>query len=78
VANSILVFAKTADGRIQLSQAELRHSFSPWFDVQGNGRTERAPAAGAVGNRVFVAIRGPGGRVLVNQAEFGNTFGSWF
>jgi hypothetical protein len=40
------------------NQAQLGHAFSGWFEVQGNGLTDEAPAAATVGKTVFVFIKG--------------------
>ena len=52
VGQSVFIFAKGLDQRIYLNQAELGHGFSGWFEVQGGGRTDVAPAAGAIGKHV--------------------------
>jgi hypothetical protein len=46
--------------------------------VQGNGRTNLSPAAGAVGSHVFLSILGSNGRLQTNQADLGQPFGAWF
>jgi hypothetical protein len=46
--------------------------------VEGGARTDAAPAAGAVGSHVFVAIKGLDGKIYVNQADRARPFGRWF
>jgi hypothetical protein len=48
-----------------------------WKEVEGNGRTNAAPGAGAVGSHVFVAVKGLDGRVVVNQADGGARWQSY-
>lgn len=84
---TLFVFAKGLDGRIYVNQTELRpdtvapeafaKSFSGWFEVQGDGRTDAAPAATSVENTVFVFVKGIDGRIYGNQAEFGQPFVGW-
>lgn len=88
IRSSLFIFVKGLDQRIYLNQApvtpatsvprEFARAFSGWFEVQGQGQTDVAPAAATVQDTVFVFIRHLDGRILVNQADFGHAFGSWF
>lgn len=79
VANVVFNFAKDIDGRICVNQAEFGHAFTGWFEAQGDGRTDAAPAAAAVGNHLFVAVKALGGNeIFLNQADLGHSFGQWF
>jgi len=77
VGDNVYVFAKSLDGRIFYNRAQLGQGFLGWAEVDGGGRTDAAPAAGAVGTHVFVAIKGLDGSVYVNQADLGQPFGQW-
>ncbi len=78
VGNNVYVFAKSLDGRIFYNRAQLGQSFLGWTEVDGNGRTAAAPAAGGVFTHVFVAIKGLDGRVYVNQADLGGSFNTFW
>jgi hypothetical protein len=80
VGDNVYFFAKSLDGRIYYTRAKLGQGGGDWVEVEGNGNTDLAPAAGAVGNHVFVAIKGKGsdGHIYVNQADLGQPFGQWF
>jgi hypothetical protein len=88
VENTLFVFCKGLDGRIYVNQAELTASnadpekfaqaFSGWFEVQGDGRTDAAPAAVRLRQSVFVFIKGLDGRIFLNQAEYRHAFSGWF
>src|SRR5205085_1046438 len=49
-----------------------------WREMEGGGRTDAAPAAGAVGTHLFVAVKGLDGNIYLNQADVGQSFGQWF
>src|SRR5439155_739445 len=74
VGNSVYFFAKTRDGRIMYDWAELGKGGHGWREMEGTGRTNAAPAAGAVREHVFVAIKGLDGYVYINQADQGRPF----
>jgi hypothetical protein len=78
LGNTLFVVVKGLDGHIYLNQAEFGHAFSGWFELQGGGLTDTAPAAVAVGNSLFVFVKGRDGRLYLNQAEFGHAFSGWF
>jgi hypothetical protein len=77
-AGDSALFTKSLDGRVFVNRAALGQTGEDWVEVEGGARTDAAPAAAAVGRRVFVAIKGIDGRILVNQAELGHPFGHWF
>jgi hypothetical protein len=60
------------------NRAELGQAPLCWQNIDGDGRTDTALSAGAVGTHVFVAVKGQDGRVWVNQADLGHPFGQWF
>lgn len=78
VGPSVGLFARRADGRIYYNRAALGHAGQGWAEMEGGGRTDAAPSAGAVGEHVFVAIKGLDGEIHLNQADFGHPFGQWF
>ena len=88
IQNTLFVFCKGLDGRIYVNQAELTtgnsdpekfaQSFSGWFEVQGGGQTDTAPAAVRLGQSVFVFIKGLDQRIYLNQAEYRHAFSGWF
>jgi len=78
VGNNVYVFAKHVDGRIFYNRAVLGQAFQGWVEVDGDGRTNMAPAASAVGTHVFVAVKGLNGTIYINQADLGQPFGQWF
>jgi hypothetical protein len=77
VGQSVLVFA-VRNQRIYVNQAVLGEAFHGWVEVEGDGRTDAAPSAGAVGSHVFLAIKGLDGNMYLNQADLGHPFGQWF
>ena len=88
VESTLFIFCKGLDGRIYVNQAEMTanntdpeefaQSFSGWFEVQGDGRTDVAPAATRIENSVFVFVKGLDGRIYLNQAEYRHAFSGWF
>ncbi|MFF4148417.1 hypothetical protein ACFY0A_46020 [Streptomyces sp. NPDC001698] len=81
IGNRLFVFIREAGtGRILLNQATLAGpSFPRWLDhwpeVQGNERTDAAPSALSIGNRLFVFIKeAESGRILLNQAVLDSAF----
>jgi len=78
LGQQLFVFGADEAGKIEVNQATFGQAFSGWFDVQGNGRTDNAPAATTVGASIFVFVKGLGGGVFLNQAEFGHAFSGWF
>jgi TIR domain-containing protein len=75
--NTVLVFA-VQNQRIYMNQAVLGQGFRGWVEVEGNGRTDAAPGAGAVGSHIFLAIKSVDGQMYLNQADLGHPFGQWF
>ena len=79
VGHYVYFFAKTLDGRIVYDWAVLGQGGHGWREMEGTGRSNAAPAAGAVRDHVFVAIKGLDGHVYVNQADQGRPFNDqWF
>ena len=79
VGDSVYFFAKTSDGRIMYQTAQLGQAGLCFTEVDGNGRTDAAPAAAAIGNAMcLVAVKGLDGHVAINQADLGHPFGQWF
>jgi hypothetical protein len=78
LGQQLFVFGADNSGEIQVNQATLGQAFSGWFDVQGKGHTDAAPASTTVGNSIFVFVKGLGGDVFLNQAEFEHPFSGWF
>jgi len=78
VGNNIYFFATAPDGRIMYQRAEQGRAGLCWQEVDGNGRSNVSPGAGAIGAYVFTAIRDSSGHVSVNQAPLGKPFGQWF
>src|SRR5438552_928340 len=74
VGNSVYFFAKTRDGRIMYDWAVLGKGGHGWRGMEGSGRSNAGPAAGAVRDHVFVAIKGLDGYVYINQADQGHPF----
>lgn len=78
VADNVLFFAKSSDGRIFLQQAQLGRGGSAWAEIGGDGRTNAAPAAAAIGNHIFVCVKGPRRKPVPQPSYFGGPFGQWF
>lgn len=78
VGNSFYMFGNRSDGRIFYNRAILGQAGSGWTEMEGNGKTDRSPASGAVGTHLFIAIKGLDGQIYLNQADEGNPFGQWF
>jgi len=88
VENTLFIFCKGLNNKIYVNQAELTannsapekfaQSFSGWFELQGNGLTDTAPAATRIKNSVFVFVKGLDGRIYLNQAEYRKPFSGWF
>jgi len=71
-------FATRTDERVYFNRAVLGQGGSGWSEVDGNGRTNAAPSAAAIGTHLYVAIKGLDGQILLNQADDGKSFGQWF
>ena len=78
IDNHGFVFIKGLNGRIYLNQAEYRHAFSGWFEVQGDGQTDIAAGAGTVLQSLFSFVKDLDGMPYVNQAEYRHAFSGWF
>ena len=48
-----------------------------WVEVQGDGRTDAAPAAGTFGNQLYVFIKGLDNRIYHNSTVDGQSFRGW-
>lgn len=49
-----------------------------WTEVEGNGRTDAAPAAATLGDRLFCFVKGNGGpKIFVNEGRVTGPFGGW-
>jgi hypothetical protein len=76
---SIYVFAKSArSGRISYTSAVLGQAFTIWKEMKPGVRAASPPAAGAIGNYLFVAFIGVDGKLYYNQGDAGSDFGDWF
>jgi hypothetical protein len=71
VGNNVYFFAKSVDGRIFDNRAVLGQGGVGWAEMEGGGRTDAVPGAGAVGTHVFVAVKGLDGNLYLNQADLG-------
>jgi hypothetical protein len=78
VGNSVYFFAQRPDQRIFYNRAVLGQAGQGWSEVEGEGRTDAAPSAGAVATHVFIGIKGLDGRIYINQADLDKPFGQWF
>jgi hypothetical protein len=75
IRDRVFTFAADLDERVLVNQAKLDDAFSGWSEVQGNGHTDAAPSAIAIGDRLFVFIKETDtGKIRLNQAELGNAF----
>ena len=69
--------------RTSLERGRRNHLLVPalrwggWFEVQGDGRTDAAPAAASLGNRIYVFVKGPTGLIFRNSARDGQAFEGW-
>jgi hypothetical protein len=73
-----IVFTASNEGRHWMARSAPDVETPAWAEVEGNGRTDTAPAAGAVSNHIFIAVKGLGGNLFLNQADLGGHFGQWF
>lgn len=78
VKKGVYYFATGVDGRIMYNYAPLGQGGAGWKEVEGNAKTNSAPAAGTVGDHIYLAIRSTDGSILVNQADTSHPFGEWF
>ena len=79
VGDGVYFFARRAtDGRVVYNRATLGQGGVGWKEMEDDGRTDAAPAAGAVGTHVFVVIKGLDGNVYLTQADLAQPFGQWF
>jgi hypothetical protein len=69
--------------RQALEKGSRNHLIGPvlrwngWAEVQGDGRTDAAPAAASLGNHLYVFVKGPTGLIFHNSARDGQAFGGW-
>jgi hypothetical protein len=74
------VVATGVDGRIFYDWWELGQGGHGFRELDGNGRTDAAPAAALVGpqhNYLFVIVKGLDGNLYLNQGELGKPFVGW-
>ncbi len=77
VGNNVYFLAKSKDQRIFFNRAVIGHGGVGWREIEGRGRTNFAPAGGAVGTHIFIGIAGTNNHLLINQADLGKSFGQW-
>jgi hypothetical protein len=77
-SHGVYFFGRRADSKIAYNYALVGQAGTGWKEVDGNGRSDTAPASAAGGGRIFVAIKGADGHVLLNQTGEGKPFGAWF
>ena len=77
-ANNFYFFKSKSDGNVYYSTGQLGGANSNWNQIQGSIKAGSAPAAGAIGTQVFVAVKGTDNNIYLNQATLGNNFNdSW-
>jgi hypothetical protein len=72
--------ATGTDGRIYYNWWLLGQGGAGWRELDGDGRTDAAPAAALVGpgnDYLFVAVKGLDGNVYLNQGQLGHPFVGW-
>jgi len=80
--NTSVVVATDTDGRIFYTWWKLGEAGHKWLELEGDGRTDAAPAAALVGENsdyLFVVVKGPGldAPLLINQGQLGRPFVGW-
>jgi hypothetical protein len=68
------------DGRILYTWWELGQGNQGFGEMEGDGRSDAAPAAALVGpqhNYLFVVVKGLDGNLYLNQGELGKPFVGW-
>lgn len=75
--DTIYFFARAPDGRVFYTSALLGQSFSDWRAMDDSIRAASAPAAGAVGGHLFIAVIGEDRKLHYNQGGVGSNFGRW-
>jgi hypothetical protein len=78
--NTSAVVAKSPDGRIFYNWWKLGGAAVGWKELDGNGRTDAAPAAALVNTTndyLFVTVKGPDGNLYLNQGQLGHPFVGW-
>jgi hypothetical protein len=74
------VVATRSDGRIFYNWWQLGQGGMGWRELDGDGRTDAAPAAALVGDDhsyLFVVVKGLNGNLYLNQGQFGRPFVGW-
>ena len=78
--NTTAVVAVRTDGRIFYDWWELGQGGEGFRELDGDGRSDAAPAAALVGaqhNYLFVLVKGLDGNLYLNQGELGKPFVGW-
>jgi hypothetical protein len=76
-ADNIAFVAVNLEGRIFYDYAKLGQGGHGWVELDGNGRTNAAPAAALIDDYLFVAVKGTGPNIYVNQGQLGGRFTGW-
>jgi len=79
VSDGVIFFAKSLDGRIYSNRTVLGWGGQGWMELEGDGRTDAAPAAAVAGNApyMFVAVKGLDGYIYINQGDVGGPYVGW-
>ncbi len=78
--NNSVIVAKSGDGRIFYTWWPLGSGGQGWQELDGDGRTDAAPAAALVGQNndyLFAVVKGLDGNVYLNQGTLGQGFVGW-
>jgi hypothetical protein len=77
--DGVIFYAKDLQGRIFANRVVLGQAGQGWVELQGNGRTDAAPAAALVGRvpYIFAAVKGLDGFVYINQGDLGRPYVGW-
>lgn len=78
--NTTAKVVTSPDGRILYDWWELGQGSQGFRELDGNGRTDAAPAAALVGPQhhyLFVVVKGLDGHLYLNQGELGKPFVGW-
>jgi hypothetical protein len=73
------MFQIARDGRIYSNRTVLGLGGHGWLELDGDGRTDAAPAAAVAGNApyMFVAVKGLDGYIYINQGDVGGPYVGW-
>jgi hypothetical protein len=78
--NTSVVVATSTDGRIFYDWWKLGEGGHGWRELEGDWRTDAAPAAALVGDDhayLFVIVKGLDGQLYLNQGQLGSPFVGW-